>query len=104
MDQGANTSDWFVIYQIFLVVWIVFGLGYLVMILGFITRGMRSKQIAKLERKLASNIKSTQSKIWHGFTRDAGILRKVINEIHMLRYKVISPSISAKKKPAFTVK
>ena len=47
-------------YKVMLLVWIVFGLGYLVMILGFITSAMRSKKVARLERKLANNIKHTQ--------------------------------------------
>lgn len=51
------------VYKIFLLVWIIVGLGYLVMILGFISRGMRSKRIHKLEKMLANNIKRTPQRI-----------------------------------------
>nr|CAD7260803.1 unnamed protein product [Timema shepardi] len=82
-------DDLFLVYKIFLIVWILFGLGYLVMILGFITRAMRSKRITRLEHKLAANIKMTQSKIAHGFAKDVTYLRRVLNELYLLKLKPI---------------
>nr|CAD7453790.1 unnamed protein product [Timema tahoe] len=86
-------DDLFLVYKIFLIVWILFGLGYLVMILGFITRAMRSKRITRLEHKLAANIKMTQSKIAHGFAKDVTYLRRVLNELYLLKlkYRLTSP-------------
>jgi hypothetical protein len=78
------------LYKVMLLVWIVFGLGYLVMILGFITRAMQSKKVAKLEHKLATNIKQTHSKLWNSFTRDVSYLRHVINEMYVMTLKVIT--------------
>jgi hypothetical protein len=75
-------------YKVMLLVWIVFGLGYLVMILGFITSAMRSKKVARLERKLANNIKHTQSKLWSSLTRDVNHLRRVLNEMYVMTLKV----------------
>nr|CAD7443873.1 unnamed protein product [Timema bartmani] len=90
-------DDLFLVYKIFLIVWILFGLGYLVMILGFITRAMRSKRITRLEHKLAANIKMTQSKIAHGFAKDVTYLRRVLNELYLLKlkYRLMSKSVSA---------
>lgn len=66
----------------------IFGLGYLLMITGFIARGMRSKKMIRLEHQLAINLKQTQSKIWTGVTKDVGYLRRILNEINLLKYKV----------------
>lgn len=81
-------------YQIFLIVWITFGLGYIVMLLGFITSGMRSERVHRLEQKFAYQLKSTQSKILQGFTRDIAIIRKIVNEANLLKVKVSSVLIT----------
>lgn len=87
-NMGFHTG-WFLLYQIMLLVWVIFGLGYLVMILGFITRGMRSKRMARLEHKLAHNLKVTQSRLWHGIAKDAVYLRRVINEMYLQKLKPV---------------
>jgi len=90
---GQNTK-WsgpkgiFIIYKIFLIFWISFGLGYIVMIMTFITRGMRSKKITRLEHKLAVNLKLTQSKIWNEFNKEVNYLRRVFNELQLSKVKV----------------
>lgn len=66
----------------------MFGLGYLVMILGFISRAMRSKQINKLEKKVTQTLKYTQSKIWNEFVHDVHYLRRILNEMYLLKVKV----------------
>lgn len=76
------------LYKVMLLVWIVFGLGYLVMILGFISSAMRSKRVARLERKLAINIKHTHSKLWSSLARDVSYLRRVLNEMYVMKLKV----------------
>ncbi|XP_031338787.1 open rectifier potassium channel protein 1-like [Photinus pyralis] len=68
------------IYKIFLLVWIISGLGYLCMVMGFVARGMRSKKMCAIEHKLAINIKRTNHKI-----RDE--LRSIVNEYLLLRVK-----------------
>lgn len=87
-------SGYFMAYQIFLIVWITFGLGYIVMLLGFITSGMRSERVHRLEQKFAYQLKSTQSKILQGFTRDIAIIRKIVNEANLLKVKVSSVLIT----------
>lgn len=52
-------------YEIFLLIWVIGGLGYLVMIIGFITQGMRHRKVIKIEKILAENIRKTPQKIRH---------------------------------------
>ncbi len=86
---GQLTKDkWYGIYKILLLFWIMFGLGYLVMILGFISRAMRCKKMAHLEHKLAQNLKQTQSKILNEFNRDVMYVRRMLNELYLLKFKV----------------
>ncbi|XP_060804233.1 uncharacterized protein LOC106136478 [Amyelois transitella] len=80
---------YFFAYQIFLIVWITFGLGYIVMLLGFITSGMRSERVHRIEQKFATQFKSTQNKILQGFTRDIAVIRKIINEANLIKLKPI---------------
>jgi len=58
------------------------------MIMGFLTAFMRSKKMARIERKLAKNIKLTQSKLWTSLTRDVHHLRRVLNEMYVMTLKV----------------
>ena len=78
----------FKFYRTMMLVWIIFGLGYLIMIMGFLTRFLRSKRVARLERKLANNIKLTQSKLWSNLTRDVNFLRRILNEMYVMTLKV----------------
>ncbi|KAG8229970.1 hypothetical protein J437_LFUL008543 [Ladona fulva] len=84
----SEYGAWFIVYQVLIIWWIVFGLGYLIMILGFITRAMRSKRMLDLERKMAQKIKRTQSKLWRGM-RDMGYLRRLLNEVYLLKFRPI---------------
>ncbi|XP_026752699.2 open rectifier potassium channel protein 1 [Galleria mellonella] len=79
----------FIAYEIFLIIWITFGLGYIVMLLGFITSGMRSERVHRLEQKFAMQFKSTQNKILQGFTRDIAVIRKIINEANLIKLKPV---------------
>ncbi|PZC77791.1 hypothetical protein B5X24_HaOG202981 [Helicoverpa armigera] len=80
---------YFCTYQIFLIIWITFGLGYIVMLLGFITSGMRSERIHRIEQKFACQFKNTQNKILQGFTKDLSALRKIINEANLIKIKPV---------------
>lgn len=51
-------------------------------------RGMRSKRITRLEHQLSENIKITHNRIWNGVTKDVSYLRRILNEIYMLKFKV----------------
>ena len=47
------------VYKLSLLVWIIIGLGYVVMVFGFISKGLRSKRVHHIEQTLARNIKKT---------------------------------------------
>ncbi|XP_036149166.1 open rectifier potassium channel protein 1 [Monomorium pharaonis] len=86
-DNTKGSGPFFIMYKIFLICWISFGLGYIVMIMTFIARGMRSKKITRLEHKLAMNLKLTQSKIWNEFNKEVNYLRRVFNELQLSKVK-----------------
>lgn len=86
--NNGFANGYFITYQIFLIFWITFGLGYIVMLLGFITSGMRSESVHRLEQKFANQFKSTQNRILQGFTRDMAVIRKIINEANVIKLKV----------------
>lgn len=52
------------------------------------SRGLRSKSVKRIEHHLAMNIKETQAKIWNGVTKDVGYIRKILNEVYFLKFKV----------------
>ncbi|ALC48384.1 Ork1 [Drosophila busckii] len=88
-NQPREFGGWFVVYQIFVIVWFIFSLGYLVMIMTFITRGLQSKKLAYIEQQLSSNLKATQNRIWTGVTKDVGYLRRLLNELYILKVKPV---------------
>ncbi|BFG02546.1 open rectifier potassium channel protein 1 [Drosophila madeirensis] len=88
-NQPREFGGWFVVYQIFVIVWFIFSLGYLVMIMTFITRGLQSQKLAHLEQQLSSNLKATQNRIWTGVTKDVGYLRRMLNELYILKVKPV---------------
>ncbi|KAG8195714.1 hypothetical protein JTE90_002977 [Oedothorax gibbosus] len=59
---GNFVGEYVSVYKTFVVLWIIFGLGYLAMILNYISRMMRCKQIRRVERKLSSSIYQTQQR------------------------------------------
>lgn len=88
---GANNEEGthFIFYEIFLLIWIVGGLGYVVMILNFIAKGMRSKSLQALEQKIATNILRTPQKIRHE-------LRSILEEFLIHRVHKVYKEIDFK--------
>lgn len=86
--QEREFGIYFICYQIFLIFWVVFGLGYILMTIGFIARGLKSNRIIRLEHQLALNIKETQNKIWSGVSKDVNMLGKIINDSYVLKTTV----------------
>lgn len=70
----------FSMYKVFLLVWIIIGLGYVVMVMGFISRGLRSKQMHHLEHVLANNIKKTPQRLREEF-------RSLLHELLLTKVK-----------------
>jgi hypothetical protein len=87
-DQHLDDERLFMFYRVMVLLWILFGLGYLLMIMGFLTSFFRSKRVERLEDKLADNIKLTQAKLWNNVTRDVHHLRRVLNEMYVMTLKV----------------
>ncbi|XP_076224954.1 open rectifier K[+] channel 1 isoform X4 [Nomia melanderi] len=46
-----------------------------------------SKKITRIEHKLATNLKHTQSKIWNEFNKEINYLRRVFNELQLSKVK-----------------
>ena len=79
-----NSLDWNWFYRTLIVTWIVFGLGYLVMVINIITKGFRSKPVVELEKKMAARIRATRNRL----AEDALLLRQLVNEIKVINVKV----------------
>lgn len=86
-NQAEQFGFMFYVYEVFIIFWFIFGLGYLVMIMGFIAKGLRSKHLTRLEKQLTDNIKSTQSRIWNGVTKDVSYLRRILNEVYIMKFR-----------------
>ncbi|KAI5727070.1 hypothetical protein M8J76_013636 [Diaphorina citri] len=87
--QTSNTKEFYEVYKVFLIFWIMIGLGYLVMILGFISRAMRCQQMSKIEQKLSQNLKMTQSKVWNEFMKDITYVRRMLNEMYLIKFRPV---------------
>jgi hypothetical protein len=87
-DQHVADERLFTFYRAMVLVWIMFGLGYLLMIMGFIITFIRSERVERLQQKLANNIKHTHSKMWNSVTRDVHHLRCVLNEMYVMTLQV----------------
>ncbi|GAB6027358.1 Potassium channel sub K member 10 [Chamberlinius hualienensis] len=57
-EGGPTRFSW--IYEMFVMIWICFGLGYVSMILNFIAKGMKSKKIKELDQMFINNLKTSQ--------------------------------------------
>lgn len=71
----------FTIYKIFLLIWIMIGLGYGIMIIGFISSGLRSKRMRHIEHVLSDRLKQTPNRI--------RALRTLVHEILLMRVKPV---------------
>lgn len=91
--QEQTFGIYFTFYQMFVLVWFVFGLSYILMLIGFIARGMQSKKITRLEQQLTDNIKLTHNRIWHEVSKDVGYLRRILNEVYIMRFRVRTPDL-----------
>lgn len=88
LKQERTFGIYFVFYEIFVLIWFIFGLCYILMLIGFIARGMQSKKIREFEQQLAENIKLTHNRIWSGVSKDVSYLRRILNEVYIMRVRV----------------
>ncbi|XP_037788183.1 uncharacterized protein LOC119583662 [Penaeus monodon] len=87
-DYVAGRQDldhmWIWTYKILMVVWIVFGLGYIVMIITFIQKALKSKKIHRVEQKIARTLKRQAAKIHQNLHTDLKRLREVVTALSVL--------------------
>ncbi|XP_042894140.1 uncharacterized protein LOC122267977 isoform X2 [Penaeus japonicus] len=87
-DYVAGRQDldhmWIWTYKIVMVVWIVFGLGYIVMIITFIQKALKSKKIHRVEQKVARTLKKQAAKIHQNLQTDLKRLREVVTALSVL--------------------
>ncbi|GAB6021516.1 Potassium channel sub K member 10 [Chamberlinius hualienensis] len=74
---GQNNRNYNLAYLVGIMVWIIFGLGYLSMILNFIAKAMKSKHMKKIEQTLTKNLKQTQD----AFAKEVDYLIKTMNDL-----------------------
>lgn len=82
--SGGHTA-WMYVYKAALIIWITFGLGYLIMILGFITKGMTHKRVRVVIEKRLNTILYTKEKL----SRDIDYMRRVVNELYLMKVKPV---------------
>lgn len=63
----------------------------------------------QLERQLATSLKHTNKRIWHGVVKDVSYIRQILNEVHFLKFKVsgvdceaFSTNLNIKRKRKFS--
>ncbi len=83
MSNGHTIWMW--IYKSSIIIWIIFGLGYLIMILGFISKGMTHKKVRVVIEKRLNTIRFTKEKL----SRDIDYMRRVVNELYLMKIKPV---------------
>lgn len=120
--MGNGHTVWMWIYKSFIVIWITFGLGYLIMvrfylslielklyieesctifqILGFISKGMTHKRVRVVIEKRLNTIRFTKEKL----SRDIDYMRRVVNELYLMKIKPVYDDDSESEEEAFKAK
>jgi hypothetical protein len=83
--MGDGHTAWMWVYKAFIIIWITFGLGYLIMILGFISKGMTSKKVRVVIERRLNTIRSTKDKL----SKDITYMRRVVNELYLMKIKPV---------------
>lgn len=83
LGMGDGHNVWLWLYKVFIIIWITFGLGYLIMILGFIAKGMKSKKVRGVLEKRLTGIRNTKEKL----SKDIDYMRKIVNELYLMKLK-----------------
>ncbi|XP_037073442.1 open rectifier potassium channel protein 1-like [Pollicipes pollicipes] len=98
VNDAEDASAWIWIYKIGLVVWIIFGLGYLLMILDFISRALyskkillRSRRLMTLEKKVIRGITKTKEKFQRNISKEVLQIKNILNELAFNRREVAKP-------------
>ncbi|KAK3884066.1 hypothetical protein Pcinc_011632 [Petrolisthes cinctipes] len=77
---GRQEKDqlWLWMYKIISVVWIIFGLGYIIMVITFIQKALKNRHIRNVERKMTKILKKHVGKLSQNIRGDLRKVRKVV--------------------------
>lgn len=85
-----DIGQWTWVYRSFIIIWILFGLGYLIMVINIITKGLRSNPVVApviaLEKRMAARIRATR----HLLAKDGVALRQLVHDIRAMKIKPVS--------------
>lgn len=87
-QQEQTFGFHFVLYEIFVLVWLMFGLTYFLMLIALIAKGMQSKHMVRLNKKMSRNLMATHDRIWNGVVKDVGFLRHMLTEVYVMKAQV----------------
>ncbi|KAI9562265.1 hypothetical protein GHT06_013230 [Daphnia sinensis] len=84
-----DIGQWTWVYRSFIIIWILFGLGYLIMVINIITKGLRSNPVVApviaLEKRMAARIRATR----HLLAKDGVALRQLVHDIRVMKAKPV---------------
>lgn len=87
-DQESKFGVLFVFYEIFVLVWMMFGLMYFLMLIALIAKAMHSKRLVRLNDKLSRNLMATHGRIWNGVVKEVGVMRNVLADVLLRQAEV----------------
>ncbi|XP_050731691.1 uncharacterized protein LOC127006181 isoform X2 [Eriocheir sinensis] len=73
--QQELSYVWLWIYKVVMVIWFIFGLAYIIMLITFVQKALKSKKLLKVEKRVTSAFKKHVFKVH----KDLGALRLAIN-------------------------
>ncbi|XP_037038541.1 open rectifier potassium channel protein 1-like [Bradysia coprophila] len=99
--QEREFHLYFLAYEIFIIFWNIAGLGYVLMLINFVAKAMKSKRVAKWEHKISQNIKATEHLVRQEVSKDLNFLRRLLNEVNLLKVKPVYNDVSSKRQSIF---
>lgn len=58
------------------------------MLIALIAKGMQSKHMVRLNKKMSRNLMATHDRIWNGVVKDVGFLRHMLTEVYVMKAQV----------------
>ncbi|XP_068235361.1 potassium channel subfamily K member 2-like [Palaemon carinicauda] len=84
---GRQETDYVLVwlYKIISFIWIIFGLGYIIVTITFIQKALKSKKVHNIERRMAKVLKKHASKMNANVNHDLKRLRKIVNTLSAMQ-------------------
>ncbi|CAL4059225.1 unnamed protein product [Meganyctiphanes norvegica] len=83
----AEGDPWLWLYKFAIFIWITFGLGYLIMIITFITKALGHKKVIRMEKRLAKALKKHAGKVNNSMQNDLRRLREIMSAMIVMENK-----------------